>query len=387
MEGETFEVDELYQNAGKRSLGGTKRIFQMQKKDRVIRMLRMVMPIVAITIAIIIAPLDLVPPWIAPLPDTVQEQVEDAVDQGLDGIIVYVDQAGRAPQLYAAGWKNKITREPADPHALFRIASISKLYIATAVAKLVNTERLSLDATLADYVPELAGRIEYADQITLRMMVQHRSGIPNFTDAAAWDWFTSQTDINKALELVLDEPADFQPDARTSYSNTNYLLIGRILDNVLGYSHHQYIAEAIVAPLGLTHTYSLLSEVEYDDVASGYWYGSDDDLRQLDHVIPGGSMIATAEDVGRFLRALHDGSLLNDDEQAIYASIYEYEHTGWVPGYHSIARYHEDIDTVVVQFVSTTGGETWGTANIIGGKATAVSSIIYDRIVRILHRQ
>jgi CubicO group peptidase (beta-lactamase class C family) len=246
---------------------------------------------------------------------------------------------------------------------------------------------LSLDDTLADYLPDLADRIENANQITLRMLVQHRSGIPNFTDDEAWDWFTSQTDINKTLELVLDEPADFEPDTRTSYSNTNYLLIGRILDNVLGYSHHQYIEEEIVAPLGLTNTYSLLSEVAYDDVASGYWYEYDDDLRELDHVIPGGSMIATAEDVGIFLRALNDGSLLNDDEQAIYSSIYEYEHTGWVPGYHSIARYHEDIDTVVVQFVSTTGGDTWGTANIIGGKATGISNIIYSRIVRILHKE
>lgn len=355
-------------------------------KSRAVRMLKIIMPIVGIITAIVIPPLDLVPPLIAPLPDTVQEQVDDAVDQGLDGIIVYVDQAGQPPAFYSAGWKNKLTQEPADPNALFRIGSISKLYIATAVAKLVNNGSLSLDKTLVEYLPDLAGRIEYADQITLRMMVQHRSGIPNFTDDEAWDWFTSQTDINKALELVLDEPADFKPDARTSYSNTNYLLIGRILDNALGYSHHQYIEEAILAPLGLTNTYSLLSQVEYDDVISGYWYEYDDDLRQIDHVIPGGSMIATAQDVGIFLRALNDGSLLDDDEQAIYSSIYEYEHDGWVPGYHSIARYHEDIDTVVVQFVSTTGGETWGTANVIGGKATGISNIIYNRIVRILRR-
>ena len=359
----------------------------MQKKDRIVRILRIIMPIVGIISAIVIAPLDLVPPLIAPLPDTVQEQVDDAVDQGLDGIIVYVDQAGKDPAFYSAGWKNKVTQKPADPHAFFKIGSISKLYIATAVAKLVNNGRLSLDETLAEYLPELVGRIEYADQITLRMMVQHRSGIPNYTEQDEYDWFTSQTDINQELELALDEPADFKPDARYSYSNTNYLLIGRILDNVLGYSHHQYIDEEILVPLGLTNTFSLLSQVEYDDVASGYWYEYDDDLRELDHIAPGGSMIATAQDVGIFLRALNDGSLLNDDEQAIYSSIYEYEHTGWVPGYFSIARYHEDIDTIVIQFVSTTGGETWGTANIIGGKATAISNIIYNRIVRILHRQ
>ena len=86
-------------------------------------------------------------------------------------------------------------------------------------------------------------------------------------------------------------------------------------------------------------------------------------------------MIATAEDVGIFLRALNDGSLFSAEEQAIYASIYEYEHTGWVPGYQTIARYHADTDTVVVQFVNSTGGNT-----------EAVIYIIYDRIVRILGR-
>jgi D-alanyl-D-alanine carboxypeptidase len=354
----------------------------MNKKDRTVQVLRIVMPLVAIIITAIIAPLDLVPPLIAPLPDTVQEQVDDAVDQGLDGIIVYVDQGGQPPAFYTAGWKNKLTQEPADPHAFFKIGSIHKLYIATAVAKLASNGNLSLDDTLADYFPEFVGRIQYADQITLRMMIQHRSGIPNFTDDSEFDWFVPQTAENKNLELVLDEPADFKPDTRYSYSNTNYLLIGRILDKVLGYSHHQYVYDEILAPLGLTHTYFTLDEVEFDDVVSGYWYEYDDDLRFL-----GGSMIATADDVGIFLRALNDGSLLNDDEQAIYSSIYEYQHDGWVPGYHSKAHYYEDIDTVVIQFVSTTGGDTWGTANVVGGKATAISNIIYNRIVRILHRE
>lgn len=352
----------------------------MQKRDRIVRILKIIMPIVAIISAIVIAPLDLVPSWIAPLPDTVQEQVDEAIDYGLDGIIVYIDQPSKDPAFYAAGWKNKLTQEPADPHALFKIGSIHKLYIATAIAKLVNNGSLSLDDTLADYLPELAGRIEYADQITLRMMVQHRSGIPNFTDDIEFDWFVSQTDEDKNLELVLDHPANFKPDAKYSYSNTNYLLIGRILDKVLGYSHHQYVYNEILSPLGITNTYFTLDEVEFDDVVSGYWYEYDDDLRFLD-----GSMIATAEDVGIFLRALNDGSLLNDGEQAIYSSIYEYEHTGWVPGYYSIARYYEDIDTVVIQFVSTTGGDTWGLADVTGGKTTGKSNIIYNRIVQILN--
>lgn len=353
---------------------------KLLKNKSITQKLRIVGPIVGLISAIVIAPLDLVPPVLSPLPDTVQEQVDDAIDYGLDGIIVYVDQKGKTPEFYTAGWKNKLTQEPADPHALFKIASIHKLYIATAVTKLANNGSLSVDDTLAFHLPELVGRIEFADQITLRMMAQHRSGIPNFTDHEEFDWFTPETERIDVLELILDEPADFEPDTSYSYSNTNYLLLGRILDKVLGYSHPEYVYTEILAPLGITNTFFSIDEVDFDDVVSGYWYEYDDDLRYL-----GGSMIATAEDVGIFLRALNDGSLLNHEEQAIYSSIYEYEHTGWVPGYFSIARYHEDIDTVVIQFVSTTGGDTWGLANVIGGKATAISNIIYNRIVRILH--
>ena len=118
--------------------------------------------------------------------------------------------------LYAAGWKNRAEHVPADPQALFKIASISKLYIAAATAKLVNDGSLSLDDTLADYLPELVGRIEYADQITLRMMVQHRSGIPNFVDHPEWDWGKPLPDLNAYLAFALDKPADFEPDSRLS---------------------------------------------------------------------------------------------------------------------------------------------------------------------------
>ena len=142
-------------------------------------------------------------------------------------------------------------------------------------------------------------------------------------------------------------------------------MIGNILDKILGYSHQQYIKSEILAPLGLTHTFGLLSEVDSTEVSSGYYTEYDCAVKMLDFVSPGGSMIATIDDVGIFLRALNDGSLLNDDE-----------HTGLLPGYQSIARYHKSIDAVVVQFVNTTGGDTW-----------TISNIVYKRIIKILSRK
>jgi hypothetical protein len=122
--------------------------------------------------------------------------------------------------------------------------------------------------------------------------------------------------------------------------------------------------------------------VDINDVMSGYYVGVDTDFKLIDT-----GMVAPAEDVGIFIRALNDGSLLSDEEQAIYTSIYEYEHTGWVLGYYSIARYHEDIDTVVVQFVNTNGGTPL--INIFdtqGGTKVMVSNAIYDRIIRIIRK-
>ena len=330
--------------------------------------------IMASLASLFFVPWIIVKAWILPLPDTVQEQVNDAIGFGFDGTIVYVDEGGKPPVFYAAGLKNRALQIPADPQSLFKIASISKLYVAVAVAKLVNDQQLSLDKTLADYLPELVERIEYADQITLRMMVQHRSGIPDFTRTPGY-WEAPPKANRENLELVLDKPAEFTPDKNYGYSNTNYLLIGEVLDKTLGFNHHQFIKREILIPLKLNNTYSLLSEVDLDDLMSGYYVGYDDDLKFNDFINPAGSMIATAEDVAIFLRALNDGSVFKAGEQEIYSSIYVYEHTGLIPGYQSIAKYHKDIDTVVIQFMNTTNfdGYNW-----------SLSEVFYNRILKIL---
>jgi CubicO group peptidase (beta-lactamase class C family) len=311
----------------------------------------------------------LVKAWILPLPNTVQEQVNEAIDHGFDGMIVYVDEAGKPPAFYTAGWHDRKKKIPADPQDLFKIASISKLYVAVSITKLAHDKRLSLDETLIDYFPELAGRIENAEKITLRLMVQHRSGIPNFTDNPDF-WKNRLDKTTDALQYALDLPANFEPDDDYGYSNTNYLLLSRIIENITGYSRQQYFKEEILMPLGLKNTFGSLSEVNKDDVMSGYYVGSDDDFKNEDV-----GMLATAQDVGTFLRALNDGSLLNEAEQEIYSSIYVYEHGGLVPGYQSLAEYHKDIDTVVIQFINTTDFE---------GYEWNLSEIVYSRIVKIL---
>lgn len=329
--------------------------------------------IVATVTSLFFVPWRVVKAWILPLPNTVQEQVEEAIGHGFDGMVVYVDQAGKPPQYYSAGWHNREAKTPANPHAIFKIASISKLYVAVAVTKLVNDGRLSLDKTIVDYLPQLKQSIENADKITLRMLLQHRSGIPNFTDAPDF-WAAPTVTYEESLALILGMPASFAPDADYEYCNTNYLLLNKIMDVTLGYDNFQFIKEKVLTPLGLSNTYGSLSSVDMDKMMSGYHVGHPYDLKNDEFAY---SIFATAEDVGVFLRALNDGSLFEPNEQEIYTSVYKYEHAGWVPGYQSFANYYKDIDAVVVAFYSTTDPKLYN---------WNLSEVINNRIVKILRK-
>jgi D-alanyl-D-alanine carboxypeptidase len=341
-------------------------------KNKTKKVLRIILPIATI-ISLFFVPWVLIKAWILPLPDTVQKQMDETIGYGFDGMIVYVNQAKSKPEFYAAGYKNREKKTPANPHSLFKIASIGKLYDAVSITKLVSNKQLSLDKTLADYFPEFKDRIPNADKITLRMMVQHRSGIFNVTETKDF-WINPPKNNKEAISRILDLPSNFEPDTDYEYSNTNYMLISELIEKTTGKTKFQYIKEVILQPLGLKNTFGSLKEININNLMSGYYVGVEEDIKTTDY----GSMIATAEDVGLFVKALNNGTLLTSNEQKIYASIYKFEHTGLIPGYQSIAKYDKDNDMVVIQFLNTTNfdGYNW-----------TLGEIAYSRIVKIIKRR
>ena len=130
------------------------------------------------------------------------------------------------------------------------------------------------------------------------------------------EWDIARYLRDKRLELVLDLPANFEPNSGFEYSNTNYLLITKIMDEALGYGNFEYIQNEILKPLDLNNTFASLSDVNMEDVMSGYHVEHPFDLKADEH-----GMVATANDVGTFLRALNDGSVFGPGEQEIYSSI------------------------------------------------------------------
>ena len=116
---------------------------------------------VGTAISMFFVPWILVKAWILPLPDTVQEQVDEAIGHGFDGITCICGRSRKTTlPIITGGWNDRQKKIPADPKSLFKIASISKLYTAVAITKMAKENRLSFDKTLSDYLPELKGRID-----------------------------------------------------------------------------------------------------------------------------------------------------------------------------------------------------------------------------------
>ncbi|WNC69475.1 serine hydrolase domain-containing protein [Thalassotalea nanhaiensis] len=307
------------------------------------------------------------------LPTSIEEILENAVDKGVDGIFVYIDQTDKLNQSYVAGLQDKVNMLPANENSLFKIASISKLFIAVSTTKLIAEGQLSLNDTLAYWLPEIAGRIANSNTITIAHMLQHRSGIADFDSQSGFDWQNAHTDIDKTLLYAFDKPADFTPDSKYEYSNTNYLLLGKILDRLLGYHHQEYVREQILVPLEMYDTYAELTDVDQSLLVKGYW--GNIDRSEQDYAIPGGSMISTVKDIATFIRALNTGTLLTPAEKDIYSSVYWFGHSGWLPGYQSIARYDNKIDAVVIQFINTTGDNS-----------EDIASTSYEQILNLLRQ-
>ncbi len=316
-------------------------------------------------------------PWpllkasLEPLPQTIQSQVDKAKEYGFEGMIVYIDQARKDPQFYTSGYKNRETKSPANPHDLFKIASIGKLYTAFAICRLAYDEKLDLNQSLAQYFPEHKGRIENMEEITIEMLVKHRSGIPDYTRTADYWSHPKQTDEER-LALVLDQTAHFKPNTDFEYSNTNYLLLSQLIEKVSGKSKFEFLKEELLQPLNLNNTFGSIKSVDLNNVMSGYYVGYDLDLKTDDN----GSLLATAEDLGRFIRALNDGrAFKSEEERALYHSLYRLNHTGMIPGYQSTAHYFQELDAVVVQFTNTADFNAYH---------WSFHEIMFNRIVKIL---
>jgi D-alanyl-D-alanine carboxypeptidase len=218
---------------------------------------------------------------------------------------------------------------PAD--ARYRIASQSKWMVATVLLQLVNEGRLGLNDKLADLLPEVNGLVERADEITVQQLIQHTSGIPDYfskpgTTEPAFDVFDFTT-YYRPIDVVKTTrgwPRTGEPGEKFTYSNTNYTLIGMIIERMTGHTLAYELDRRLFHPLGMTRTEHLTKPPEgiKGPHGHGYYPDASGTLRDMDRFNPSwgngaGGVVSTTRDVSAFQRAFNQGKLLPPSLQKV----------------------------------------------------------------------
>ncbi|MEU7786427.1 serine hydrolase domain-containing protein [Amycolatopsis sp. NPDC049159] len=241
---------------------------------------------------------------------------------GQDGVpgAAAVVQDGARTRVTRSGTGDVTTGKPFPRNGSFRAGSVTKTFVATVVLQLVGEGRVKLDAPVSQYLPGLLPD----HRITVRQLLQHTSGLYNYTDDL--DLSDPEALRHRGAEpaelvaMALKHPALFPPGTGWSYSNTNYIVAGMLVERVTGQPLETSIAHRITRPLGLRETYlprrgdeKLPSPhpVGYASIA-----GRLVDFSDFDATIAGaaGGLVSTPADLDRFYGALLGGRLLRPAE-------------------------------------------------------------------------
>ncbi len=207
-----------------------------------------------------------------------------------------------------------------EPDDLFRVGSISKVFTSALTLSLVEDGLVDLDQPAADYIT----RIAVPEGVSVRHLLGHRSGISNYTN----EEFFEQTGADdgriwtpeEVFAVIADEPAEFEPGADFSYSNTNYILLGTLIEEVTGEAYHDALRARILEPAAMTDTYvdGVEKGAEVADAYSGFFTESPA-LITADYTAvatgawSAGALVSTPADLHLFFTALFDGELISDE--------------------------------------------------------------------------
>jgi len=312
-----------------------------------------------------------------PSPDvSLRDAVHDMVTAGFPAAIAYT-RSGLDSSHVVAGFADLASGEKATPAHRFRIASNTKAFTAAVVLQLVGERRLTLDTPVEHWLPGVVG----GRPITVRQLLNHTSGLHDPTDNPEF-WKPVLADpahVYRPQAIVAAaaaHPLTAPPGTRHSYSNTNYLVAGLLIEQVTGRSAVLQVYQRILVPLHLVHTSFPLSDPR---IHGRHLHGYD--LKRKDVTIfspsydwTAGAMISTVDDLARFHRALFDGTLLPPDllrelkttvpvnAMTDYGLGVErrtlpcsdgttrslWGNTGGGPGYHSYSLITEDADRQLV---------------------------------------
>ncbi|WP_299954286.1 serine hydrolase [uncultured Modestobacter sp.] len=305
----------------------------------------------------------------------VQDELDALVaEDGFPAALAAVRGAdGRVHDL-TAGVGDLATGEPVPVDGEVRIASNTKTFVATVVLQLVEEGLVDLDAPIESYLPGLVrGEGIDPNAITVRHLLQHTSGLPEYADVVVADYLAVQhryVEPHQLLDIALARPANFAPGTDWAYSNTNYVLAGLLVQEVTGRPVGEEITTRVIEPLGLEDTY-WPHEGEQElrgDHPHGYYASApgaeyvDVDVQDPAFGWAAGQLVATPSDLLEFFTALVDGELLSPEMLA--------EMQTTVPAPTSSLNGIESYGLGLQTFTLTCGGTAWTHGGDIPGYET-----------------
>lgn len=269
-----------------------------------------------------------------------QKLLEEGVAKGIPGVTAAVATSNGIVWTGTAGKANLETGEPVRPDMLFGIGSITKTFAAVVILQLIEEGRLHLDDTAAGILGKAVEDIPNADKATVSQLLNHTGGVPSWEDDPVWirEGRGADLDVSRiwgkadTLPYIKGHEPLFLPGVKFSYANTNYTLLGMIIEKVTGQDAVSEIHKRILTPLGLKDIHlEGFEPVPASQLPHRYHWATPDFIKiaginkAFPEVRPGlidasasnlsvewtaGGMVATARDLALYGAALRDGELL-----------------------------------------------------------------------------
>ncbi|MEJ3745616.1 serine hydrolase domain-containing protein [Actinomycetes bacterium KLBMP 9797] len=257
-----------------------------------------------------------VPP---PSRSTFVRQVGEVLAAGVPGVNIETRDE-RGTQSIVAGVGDLRTHEPPRPSGQFRIGSVTKSFTATLVLSLAADERIHLDAPIDRYLP---GVLPYSEPITVRQLLQHRSGLFDYGTVL---WATPELVARsrhrdyapaELVRIATRKPLPFAPGSEFLYSNTDYVVLGMLVEKVTGDSYARQLSQRVLEPAGLRHTYPPGHDPRLRRPSARGYEAVHSSTRLTDLTTynmsvawASGDIVSTTHDLNRFYSALLGGNLV-----------------------------------------------------------------------------
>ena len=237
------------------------------------------------------------------------------------GATVAIAEQGRIIYTNAYGLRDRERHLPASVDTYFEIGSITKEFTSAAILQLQEAGKLHIDDTLAKYLPDAP----HAKEVTLRQLLSHTSGVADYLDGPdIEEAATKPATFEQLITRIADRPLDFAPGSRFSYSNTGYILLGRVIEVVSHESYQHYVQTHLLDVAGMAHTFTIADEKHLSNMAVGYW-------RKEGKITPSatisssfgwsaGFLVSTVSDLQKWNLALQGGKIVSPADYVLMST-------------------------------------------------------------------